>query len=530
MPLCVIIAMMSQERHGASNPRQFDYIFFQQRKHQSPTFLLILKRNHRWCRKRFHDIDGLAQDWSNSIANALELLQFCTKASTWCDHDDVIKWIYFRITGPLWGEPPIIGGLPSKRLVARKFDVFFDLRLNKRLSKQSRCRWFETPSRSLWRHCNDHVTLFLCFQLHPIILQSMHNAHPAAPPHRQFSGQSRFDPTYARTADPYNASSSLSSNQDELMNIFIETGSQTYENPTNLRNMAKRRPSLNAHGGASNYMSPAPTTPPYPQTYSLHQPTPGGTLRRPAPGNVSLDSMTILDPQLLQALLEDVRMSSPDVYQRYVKPGNVAAIAVPTREDTEARFAFDNMGFVDESGNITDGMYRQGHGPPDTDSGVAVDPTGSDPNRVLQRSPFVYNHGPHPAHSPEHEPFYLSPRGLQEERDKSLYLVDAGTDTVPFAPVRPPKGTPSVSPTLSHSPHNESHSSGTQTSSSPPPPSGADPLRPKPKVPARPSKAAIQQSAFSQPIPLQQQDRPRPRLSPTSVDTEESQSTVWLAD
>ena len=28
------------------------------------------------------------------------------------------------------------------------------LRLNKRLSKQSRSRWFETPSRSLWRHCN----------------------------------------------------------------------------------------------------------------------------------------------------------------------------------------------------------------------------------------------------------------------------------------------------------------------------------------------------------------------------------------
>ena len=29
-------------------------------------------------------------------------------------------------------------------------DVFFDLRLNKRLSNQ----WFETPSHSLWRHCN----------------------------------------------------------------------------------------------------------------------------------------------------------------------------------------------------------------------------------------------------------------------------------------------------------------------------------------------------------------------------------------
>ena len=34
------------------------------------------------------------------------------------------------------------------------FDVFFDLRSNKRLSKQSRRRWFETSPRSLWRHCN----------------------------------------------------------------------------------------------------------------------------------------------------------------------------------------------------------------------------------------------------------------------------------------------------------------------------------------------------------------------------------------
>ena len=42
----------------------------------------------------------------------------------------------FRINGPLWGEPPVIGGLSSQRPVTRSFDVFFDLRLNKRLSKQ----------------------------------------------------------------------------------------------------------------------------------------------------------------------------------------------------------------------------------------------------------------------------------------------------------------------------------------------------------------------------------------------------------
>ena len=46
----------------------------------------------------------------------------------------------------------VTGEFPSQRPVTQSFDVFFDLRLNKRLSKQSRRRWFETPSRSFWRH------------------------------------------------------------------------------------------------------------------------------------------------------------------------------------------------------------------------------------------------------------------------------------------------------------------------------------------------------------------------------------------
>ena len=53
---------------------------------------------------------------------------------------------------------PVNDELPSQRPVTRSFDVFFDLRLNKRLSKQSRRRWFETPLRSLWRHCNVNST------------------------------------------------------------------------------------------------------------------------------------------------------------------------------------------------------------------------------------------------------------------------------------------------------------------------------------------------------------------------------------
>ena len=51
------------------------------------------------------------------------------------------------------------GGFPSQGPVTRSFDVFFDLRLIKRLEKQSRRRWFQTPSGTLWRHCNGPYTL-----------------------------------------------------------------------------------------------------------------------------------------------------------------------------------------------------------------------------------------------------------------------------------------------------------------------------------------------------------------------------------
>ena len=61
----------------------------------------------------------------------------------------------FRVTGPLCGEFTGPGEFPTQRPVTQSFDVFFDLRLNKRLSKQPWGWWFETPSRSLWRHRND---------------------------------------------------------------------------------------------------------------------------------------------------------------------------------------------------------------------------------------------------------------------------------------------------------------------------------------------------------------------------------------
>ena len=56
------------------------------------------------------------------------------------------------------GNSPVTGEYPAQRPVMRNFDVFFAPRLNKRLSWQSRVWWFETPSHTLWRHCNGKNT------------------------------------------------------------------------------------------------------------------------------------------------------------------------------------------------------------------------------------------------------------------------------------------------------------------------------------------------------------------------------------
>ena len=60
----------------------------------------------------------------------------------------------FRVTGPLCGECTGPGEFPAQRPVTQSFDGFFDLRPNKRLSKQPWGWWFETQSWSLWFYCN----------------------------------------------------------------------------------------------------------------------------------------------------------------------------------------------------------------------------------------------------------------------------------------------------------------------------------------------------------------------------------------
>ena len=79
-------------------------------------------------------------------------------------HYNGIKWVmaafsiswwrhqmetFFALLAICAGKSPVPGELPAQWPVTRSFDVFFDLRPNKPWGW-----WFETPARSLWRHCS----------------------------------------------------------------------------------------------------------------------------------------------------------------------------------------------------------------------------------------------------------------------------------------------------------------------------------------------------------------------------------------
>ena len=74
-------------------------------------------------------------------------------------YGDGIKWKHFP---RYW---PFVRGIHMTSLNSpynsQIFDVFFHLRLDKRLKKQSKCWWFQTPSRSLWRYCNEVLAIYI---------------------------------------------------------------------------------------------------------------------------------------------------------------------------------------------------------------------------------------------------------------------------------------------------------------------------------------------------------------------------------
>ena len=130
---------------------------------------------HPWCpciktRCLFEDRVPADEIWDYntvSLYSTLRWYQSVLKFFKWVAE----TWLQDSITNDIWWRhqletfpallalcarnSPVTGEFPSQRPVTRSFDVFFDLRLNKRLSKQSQGWWFETPSCPFWRHCNE---------------------------------------------------------------------------------------------------------------------------------------------------------------------------------------------------------------------------------------------------------------------------------------------------------------------------------------------------------------------------------------
>ena len=94
-------------------------------------------------------------------------IEYILAVSSWrrhlqkTSHDDVIKWKLFPRYWPfVWGIHRSPVNVPHKGPITQSFHVVFDLRLNKRLSKQLRRRCFGMPYRLLWRQCNERYRLW----------------------------------------------------------------------------------------------------------------------------------------------------------------------------------------------------------------------------------------------------------------------------------------------------------------------------------------------------------------------------------
>ena len=163
-----------------------------ERKHRSTASLAFVRRIHRWpvnsphkgpvTRKMFpfHDvIMGCHYEWHkktvvlylktsthaaifffNYVRIGMVNPALLTTSSINCVLEGHSSWwcpqmeTFSALPALCAGNSPVTDEFPSQRPVTRSFDVFFDLCLNKRLSKQSRGRWFETPSHWLWNYCN----------------------------------------------------------------------------------------------------------------------------------------------------------------------------------------------------------------------------------------------------------------------------------------------------------------------------------------------------------------------------------------
>ena len=126
-----------------------------------------LRDSRRSIKQTPIQLSSLWYDWSRTCTGVLTHLPRCpltnmltcggtssAKAHTymWWRHQ---METFSTLLALCAGNAPITGEFPTQRPVTRRFDIFCDMCLNKRLNKQLWGWWFETPSGTLWRHCSE---------------------------------------------------------------------------------------------------------------------------------------------------------------------------------------------------------------------------------------------------------------------------------------------------------------------------------------------------------------------------------------
>ena len=103
----------------------------------------------------------IPQTLENYVRNKISLIGKRTLLVQWTSA--FAKWrhqaeTFSALLALCVGNSPVTGEFLSQRPETQNFDVFIDLRPNKRSSNQSWGWWFETPASSLWRQCNVYGT------------------------------------------------------------------------------------------------------------------------------------------------------------------------------------------------------------------------------------------------------------------------------------------------------------------------------------------------------------------------------------
>ena len=147
---------MSHDYHGIQNHWQFDYFLQENIK----TILI----GPLWRESTGKSVSTTWHHASTEITDNVHNHSLgWERVSSWWYHQMETFSVLLAFCA---GNSLVPSEFPAQGPVMQSFDAFFDLHLNKQLNKQSWGSWSETPSCSLWCHCNVtstyHMPYIIC--------------------------------------------------------------------------------------------------------------------------------------------------------------------------------------------------------------------------------------------------------------------------------------------------------------------------------------------------------------------------------